>query len=298
MSGMVFCAAVASADWADNFDGGLQQTWAFFDPYGGTGWTAGSVNDQLELTHPTTVGNGGSPVLFGVVPTEVFSDVRMSGWLNPNGSNDISDTLMLILRTDPNTQAFYGAEVSYDEQRLYLYRNNPSTSSKNLAFAEIPTLAYTDPVFLEVEAIGSSLKATAYDAPGGSVLGTTSVVDTELTAGLSGVLTVQRTEELPVLGVWDDVTAESIIVGDFSDNGVVDIADYTVWRNNLGAPAGTLPNDPDGSVIGLDQYHTWKDNFGAEAAGSFVAGAVAVPEPTTTGLLMVAALGLLSWRKR
>lgn len=50
--------------------------------------------------------------------------------------------------------------------------------------------------------------------------------------------------------------------GDYNNDGVVDAADYTQWRNNLGAPEGTMPNDIDGGVIGAAQYATWKANFG------------------------------------
>lgn len=50
--------------------------------------------------------------------------------------------------------------------------------------------------------------------------------------------------------------------GDYNENGIVDAADYTTWRDNLGAPAGTLPHDADGGVIGQAQYNTWKAHFG------------------------------------
>ncbi len=72
--------------------------------------------------------------------------------------------------------------------------------------------------------------------------------------------------------------------GDYNDNGVVDAADYTVWRNNLGAAAGTLPNDVDGGVIGLAQYNTWKANFGTAAGAAAVGGTV--PEPAVLGLVV------------
>lgn len=55
--------------------------------------------------------------------------------------------------------------------------------------------------------------------------------------------------------------------GDYNGDGTVDAADYTVWRNNLGAPEGTLPNDPNGGVIGSAQYATWKANFGSSGGG-------------------------------
>lgn len=72
------------------------------------------------------------------------------------------------------------------------------------------------------------------------------------------------------------------LAGDYNNDGVVDAADYTVWRDNLGAAAGTLPNDVDGGTIGTAQYQTWKANFGATLGGG---SAGSIPEPGTAILL-------------
>lgn len=50
--------------------------------------------------------------------------------------------------------------------------------------------------------------------------------------------------------------------GDFNGDYTVNLADYAVWRNNLGAPAGTIQNNTDPGPIGQDAYETWKQNFG------------------------------------
>lgn len=65
--------------------------------------------------------------------------------------------------------------------------------------------------------------------------------------------------------------------GDYNGDGVVDAADYTVWRDG--------PADPPG-------YGVWRDNYGAGAAG-----AVAVPEPTSMVLAMLMA-GFAAGRRR
>jgi hypothetical protein len=79
------------------------------------------------------------------------------------------------------------------------------------------------------------------------------------------------------------------LAGDYNDDGVVDAADYTRWRDNLGAPAGTLPNDVDGGVIGAAQYNTWKAEFGSASGGASGVAAVApVPEPASHWLLLSA----------
>ena len=48
--------------------------------------------------------------------------------------------------------------------------------------------------------------------------------------------------------------------GDYNQNGIVDAADYTVWRDNLGSGT-SLPNDGTPGV-GHDDYVRWKIHFG------------------------------------
>lgn len=103
--------------------------------------------------------------------------------------------------------------------------------------------------------------------------------------------------------------------GDYNEDGIVNLADYTVWRDNVGAPAGTLPNDSDGGEIGSAQYLTWKANFGESAGGTFqtytgvvryvslaplLGTSVAVPEPSAylIAAMMVGVFGLLRVRKQ
>ena len=89
------------------------------------------------------------------------------------------------------------------------------------------------------------------------------------------------------------IAEASGVDGDYNNDGVVDAADYTVWRDNEGAAEGTLPNDADGGVIGAAQYNTWAANYGASTASS----ATAVPEPGSL-VLLVGAVTLAVGRRR
>lgn len=80
------------------------------------------------------------------------------------------------------------------------------------------------------------------------------------------------------------------VAGDYNNDGVVNLADYTVWRNNLGAQAGTLPNDSVGGTIGTAQYDAWKSNFGATASAIGGLSTANVPEPATALLIIGAAV--------
>jgi hypothetical protein len=75
--------------------------------------------------------------------------------------------------------------------------------------------------------------------------------------------------------------------GDYNLNGIVDAADYTVWRDTLGSPTMLAADgDGDGDVDG-DDYLVWKNNFGQSVPGSGAAVSGAVPEPATRELLTI-----------
>jgi hypothetical protein len=91
------------------------------------------------------------------------------------------------------------------------------------------------------------------------------------------------------------------LAGDYNANGVVDAADYTVWRDHVGSPPGTLPNDTDGVAIGAAQYATWKVNFGMAAgsgAGSRATLRAAVPEPTCLAVVAAGLIGCVAIVRR
>jgi hypothetical protein len=56
------------------------------------------------------------------------------------------------------------------------------------------------------------------------------------------------------------------LTGDYNDDGTVNAADYTVWRDHLGSTTYALPNrDPTiapGTAIGAAEYTSWKNAFG------------------------------------
>jgi hypothetical protein len=75
------------------------------------------------------------------------------------------------------------------------------------------------------------------------------------------------------------------VPGDYNQDGTVNAADYTVWRNNLGS-ATSLPNDNTAGV-GQDDYARWKMHFGETAgSGSGIGSNAAVPEPASATLLI------------
>lgn len=85
--------------------------------------------------------------------------------------------------------------------------------------------------------------------------------------------------------------------GDFDGNGVVDARDYTIWRDNLGAPDETKLNGNGNGLNGVDaaDYALWKNNFTVAGSGAL---AGTVPEPTSAGLLMLGMFACLLSSRR
>ena len=81
--------------------------------------------------------------------------------------------------------------------------------------------------------------------------------------------------------------AAAALTGDYNGNGIVDAADYTVWRDSLGATGAGLVADGDGSeLVDAGDLEVWQANFGA-TLGSGANEAATIPEPATAALLMI-----------
>ncbi len=82
-------------------------------------------------------------------------------------------------------------------------------------------------------------------------------------------------EELPL--------AKTPTQGDYNANGVVDAADYVIWRKTRGSTTSLLANgDTSGSsawVVNDADFAAWKRQFGVGAQQSW--GGTAIPEPST-----------------
>lgn len=76
-----------------------------------------------------------------------------------------------------------------------------------------------------------------------------------------------------ILGSVTYVSGPVGIPGDYNNNGIVDAADYVVWRKSIGTQDG---------------YNLWRTNFGrTSGSGSLVASSV--PEPTLLALIVIVA---------
>jgi autotransporter-associated beta strand protein len=172
------------------------------------------------------------------------------------------------------------------------YAGDTSVTGGTLRFAS-PTLAdgadvylaagtVLDLAFAGADAIdslfigGASMAAGTWGAEGSGATFTTPLISG------TGILNVTTFVAPPL---W----------GDYNEDGMVDSADYVVWRDSIGQEAA-LPND---DTVGVDEddYERWKTNFGNSSfGGGGAAGSNAVPEPSLC-CLVVSILALCGVRR-
>ncbi len=97
-----------------------------------------------------------------------------------------------------------------------------------------------------------------------------------------------------VSNVWLGTAAELFALptaadGDFNGDGLVNLADYGVWRDTFGQQGDLLAADADGNgTVDSNDYAIWKVNL---AAGTTTAALVSnVPEPTAAALVLAGLL--------
>ena len=261
-------------------------------------WTnTGDVAVGVAGIGKLTVSNGGVAEVDGLLSvgsqgtvegnSHVAANVRNGGTIAPGlSSSPIATDALATLHLDGDlTQTSAGA---LDIQLASL------SSFDKLAIAGHATL-------------GGTLKASLFGGFSAAIGSSFQILTA--TNGISGTFTL----DFPTLGqlhgpFWTLIYSDSDVVlklispiaGDYNGNGIVDAADYTIWRDTLGSMTNLRANgDNTGTSAGvIDQadYNIWKSNFGATAGSGAGAAKSAVPEPASLWSFIIGVFTLYARR--
>jgi hypothetical protein len=131
-------------------------------------------------------------------------------------------------------------------------------------------------------------------------------IDTKLITDFEGNISLTYNDpfvsvvQVPELsfGLYDNVMVTQLEsdnpIGDYNDDGTVNAADYTVWRDRLGQDF-SLPNedlDTTAGKVTIEDYNVWKSAFGNGGSGNGALAGGTVPEPASCLLLIFASSGI------
>ena len=119
------------------------------------------------------------------------------------------------------------------------------------------------------------------------ILDFTSRTGTFATLQLPGGGLTWETSQLYTTGV---LTVGGLF-GDYDHDGVIDAADYTVWRDTLGSTGAGLAADGNfNGMIDSGDYDVWKIHFGQTAPGDRAGATAAIPEPASLWMFLAGIL--------
>jgi hypothetical protein len=238
--------------------------------------TLGEVNGtgvETDILGDLTV-NAGASFIINSGALTVGNQLTSNGFLRANNVTLSASNIYLNGFTDLVGSRIAGDVTLGPSVQL---RARPATSSLDpLFFAD--SVAFDGALVLGVPGV-VNLDASfrIFDFADGVVAtgSFTSIIGPLVPAGLRWDTSRLNTEG--ILAV-EQIPAPVTLAGDYNDDGVVDAADYTLWRDNLGGPAVTLANNPHSGMVRSLHYTTWRANFGAIFSSLATA---TVPEPTS-----------------
>jgi len=208
------------------------------------------TNDPSPLTFPDANGKSGAGqfVLYG-----------NAGW-------SLTDRIVTTTRTRTKPS---NPVLSADYPGTQIQGQVLSPGTQSLTVADYPNSITLTPGFTGVnsyqDAVGQWLRGF-----GGATLTLGKIVD-----GANSL-------EVYISGFPSSIALTESPAGDFTNNNVVDAADYVLWRKSPGPLSPFLTN-----------YDVWRGNF-----GNSIGSSAAVPEPATLLLVGLLAVFPLRWRNR
>lgn len=285
---------------------------------------AGGANERLTVwVDPTGVETGGTSVQ---LERDIITDLsELLGTFDAQAINYTNPPVPEMGRVYVDDLAIGTAwqdvlNVSIPRLTLKINRTNNSGTLINSTSSSLDLIGYS------IESTHGSLNASGWnsldDQNVSNWLQNVSTANKLLETNFQGSTVVAPGGQLPLGGLFNAggnedlsgriTTADGLVnllnvvyvteavgvAGDYNNDGTVDAADYTKWRDNLNKSV-TLPNDSTPGTVTTDDYNVWKANFGASGgSGSGGASGIAVPEPSTLCmLLLVAVVGVVQRRR-
>ena len=213
----------------------------------GTSWTQVGTTQTVTMATNAQTGLAVTSHTNGTLCTSVFSNVSVT-------SPDTTPPTVTINQETGQSDPANGSPINY-----------------TVVFSEPVTDFATGDVTLSGTAGATTATVTGSGTTYNVAVSGMTANGTVIASLLAGVAhDAANNPSLASTSTDNTVTFSSLPLGDYNQDGTVDAADYTVWRDSLGANVAAFAG-ADGSgngVVDQADYEVWKANFGAVATGA------------------------------
>ncbi len=264
----------------------------FGDTYNANTSNAGQLTIGMEPVGWQGNGEDTAPFLYREIPAENLAEVRVKISSQTQGNWSSAGILVRAagpLDDDPSNDNYLSAHSFQGD--IKLQTSNVIGGSEDEGGVAV---SVDDLQFLRLVNNGNG-KFEIFTSPDGDNWTSRTVVTNEALA--SGMLEVGLWAGSYGGGIsngdaqfdWAEIIL-GVPAGDYNENGIVDAADYTVWRDSLGLAVENwsgADGDGDGMITDND-FAIWKQNYGLTIPNlNGSGGLAAVPEPNAAALIAV-----------
>lgn len=264
----------------------------------------GELNTSSSLSLSGTQALGSAYSINPTLPLGTTADDLVFTYTSPNGgvvegqviyTGDLF-TNDLLLRVDPSTGAAQLVNDSFQAINIDSYSIVSASGDlqpgawQSLEMQSVSDWEEANPTSSDLSEINPTASTVLGPNTGfnlGNIWSTSGTQALVLEYLVAGEFTPRQGSV--VFGSLASIVQPSGLPGDFNGDGSVNLADYTVWRNNLGSATEAALNGNGNNDNGIDvaDYQLWRSAFGLNSPLSSSTAAVsAVPEPVTLPMLV------------
>jgi hypothetical protein len=218
-------------------------------------------------------------------------------WDLGNGSSFVNAAFNMYLNYDGAGGQFGDVSVGAGTSNIAnsaVYASVDSTDPNRMVVVAINRTANTQTTGIAVTHDRVFDHAEVYQLTSGA--GSSPVIARAADIELNLINALQYT--MPAWSISTLVLISDGLPGDFNRDGVVDMADFVVWRKSSGLTGDLAADGNEDNIVDADDYTLWRINFGRSAADAGQGSTTAVPEPVSLTLVLIASAVVLFARRR
>jgi hypothetical protein len=267
--------------------------------------TASGAGASARLANGTTLGVGivefHSNGALGTRPIQVGRNLIINNGLVSSGTGAggiRSSRLQLVLDSAPSVdgggvpQNLGLFDTDFDQTDIDPVTTNPIVGNDTTGTGDLGDFfsnADASAVYAQDSIVSATFGGSTYNW---KISYTGNITWADANAGTVASISGTGGADVVLMGLSSIIVPQGV-AGDYNGNGVVDMADYVLWRNG-----GPLQNEVNSvGTVDASDYTAWRARFGNTSGAGTALGSAQVPEPALISLAIFGLAGIALLRR-